>query len=145
MAALIGIPLVGTAFMLELGRRRNAPLSAERVTAALLGGCVGWAINCAFDLDLIRLVVPEEAPVDLVAAIGTALLIGVIAGTITSLTGAAVYRARGWNASPSFRLLAGGLAVAATAAALADYRRAIGRRRPGRWRGSGRKRRAPPR
>ena len=32
VAALMGIPLVGTAYMLELGRRHSAPLSAERVT-----------------------------------------------------------------------------------------------------------------
>ena len=45
VAALMGIPLVGTAYMLELGRRHHAPLSAERVTAALIGGLVGWGIN----------------------------------------------------------------------------------------------------
>src|SRR4029453_13657531 len=42
VAALMGIPLVGTAYMLELGRRHKAPLSAERVLAALIGGFVGW-------------------------------------------------------------------------------------------------------
>ena len=47
VAALMAIPLVGAAFMLELGRRRQAPLSAERVVAALIGGGVGWAINAA--------------------------------------------------------------------------------------------------
>ena len=57
----MALPLVGAAFMLELGRRRQAPLSAERVVAALLGGCVGWAINAAFHLNLIRLVVPQRA------------------------------------------------------------------------------------
>src|SRR4029077_11507951 len=58
VAALMAIPLVGTAFMLEIGRRRRAPLSAERVTAALVGGIIGWAINTTFHLNLIRLVVP---------------------------------------------------------------------------------------
>ena len=43
VSALVGIPLVGTAFILELGRRRSIPLSAERVMAALMGGFVGWA------------------------------------------------------------------------------------------------------
>jgi chloride channel protein, CIC family len=119
VAALVGIPLVGTAFMLELGRRRNAPLSAERVTAALLGGLVGWAINAAFNLDLIRLPVPAVAPGDLLTALTTALVAGASAGTITSLTGAAIYQARGWQAFPGFRLVAGGLAVAAATLAIA--------------------------
>jgi CIC family chloride channel protein len=119
VAALVGIPLVGTAFMLELGRRRNVPLSAERVTAALMGGLVGWAINAAFGLDLIRLNVPEVAPGDLLTALATALVTGASAGTITSLTGAAIYRVRGWQAFPGFRLVAGGLAVAAATLAIA--------------------------
>jgi chloride channel protein, CIC family len=119
VAALVGIPLVGTAFMLELGRRRNVPLSAERVTAALLGGLVGWAINDAFNLDLIRLNVPQVAPGDLLTALAAALVAGASAGTITSLTGAAIYRARGWQAFPGFRLVAGGLAVAAATIAIA--------------------------
>jgi chloride channel protein, CIC family len=119
VAALVGIPLVGTAFMLELGRRRNVPLSAERVTAALLGGLVGWAVNDAFNLDLIRLNVPKVVPGDLLTALATALVVGASAGTITSLTGAAIYRARGWQAFPGFRLVAGGLAVAAATIAIA--------------------------
>ena len=119
VAALVGIPLVGTAFMLELGRRRNVPLSAERVTAALLGGLVGWAINAAFNLDLIRLNVPQVAPGDLLTALAAALVAGASAGTITSLTGAAIYRARGWQAFPGFRLVVGGLAVAAATIAIA--------------------------
>jgi len=119
VAALVGIPLVGTAFMLELGRRRNVPLSVERVTAALMGGLVGWAINGAFSLDLIRLNVPEVAPGDLLTALATALVAGATAGTIASLTGAAIYWARGWQAFPGVRLVAGGLAVAAATIAIA--------------------------
>src|SRR5262249_11883119 len=42
VAALMGIPLVGTAYILELERRHKAPLNLERVTAALVGGLVGW-------------------------------------------------------------------------------------------------------
>ena len=119
VAALIGNPLVGTAFILELGRRRNAPLSAERVTAALLGGLVGWLINSFFGLDLIRLNVPDVAPDDLLQALVAALLVGAIAGTITSLTGAAIYSARGWQAPPVLRLVLGGAVVAAAAIAVA--------------------------
>jgi H+/Cl- antiporter ClcA len=119
VAAMVGIPLVGTVFMLELGRRRNAPFSAGRVTAALMGGLVGWAINGAFHLDLIRLNVPKVAPGDLLTALVTAFVVGAIAGMITSLTGAAIYRARGWQAFPGFRLVAGGLAVAAATLAIA--------------------------
>ena len=120
VAALVGIPLVGTAFMLELGRRRNVPLSAERVTAALIGGLVGWAINNAFNLNLIRLNAPEVAPGDLLTALATALVTGASVGIITSLTGVAIYWARGWQAFPGFRLVAGGLAVAAATIAIAS-------------------------
>ena len=64
VSALMGIPLVGTAYILEMGpqRRTSAPLSAERVTAALVGGVVGWLMNVALGVDLIRLVVPKEPP-----------------------------------------------------------------------------------
>ena len=119
VSALVGIPLVGTAFMLELGRRRDVPLSAERVTAALMGGLVGWAINVAFNLDLIRLNVPEVSPDDLLTALATALVAGASSGTITSLTGLAIYRVRGWQEYPAFRLAAGGLVVAVTTMAIA--------------------------
>src|SRR5215475_11114894 len=37
VAALMGIPLVGTEYMLELECRHKTPLTAERVTAALIG------------------------------------------------------------------------------------------------------------
>jgi H+/Cl- antiporter ClcA len=105
--------------MLELGHRRSIPLSAERVTAALLGGLVGWAINDAFDLDLIRLNVPEIGPGTLVNAFLTALVAGASAGAIASLTGAGIYRARGWQAFPTYRLIVGGLVVAAASVAVA--------------------------
>jgi len=118
VSALMAIPLVGTAFMLEIGRRRRAPLSAERVTAALVGGCVGWAINMTFHLNLIRLVVPKEPPVSLVQAVLTALFIGVASGAISSTAGLAVYRAKKWKASPVVRLALGGLATLVTALVL---------------------------
>ncbi len=119
VAALMGIALVGTAFILEMGLRRKAPLSAERVTAALVGGVVGWLMNVALHVDLIRLVVPKESPHTLVQAVMTALLIGVLAGSITSLTGAAIYRAKAWEAKPVIRLALGGLALGGVAVALA--------------------------
>ena len=81
VAALMGIPLVGTAYMLELGRRHNAPLTAERVLAALIGGFVGWGIDVVFDLNLIRLVVPKEPPVNFTQAVITALFIGALSGS----------------------------------------------------------------
>jgi H+/Cl- antiporter ClcA len=129
VSALMGIPLVGTVFMLELGRRRNAPLSLERVIAALVGGLVGWGINVLFDLDLIRLVVPAIPPSDIADAVFAALFIGAIAGAITALTGAAIYKVRGWSASPVRRLILGGLAMvtcAAAVAAIASPRAAVG-------------------
>jgi H+/Cl- antiporter ClcA len=119
VAALMGIPLVGTLYMLELGRRHHAPLSAERVTAALIGGFVGWWINVTLRLNLIRLIVPKEAPGAFSQAVITAVFIGAISGVITSLAGTAIYRAKKWQASPGIRLALGGLAVAVTALLLA--------------------------
>jgi H+/Cl- antiporter ClcA len=111
VAALIGNPLVGAVFVLELGRRRRVALSAPRLAAALVGSLVGWGINRAFDLRLIRLNVPDIAPGGFLEAIGAALLVGAVTGTITSLTGSAIYRARGWQGPPVFKLVAGGLVV----------------------------------
>lgn len=114
VAALMGIPLVGTGYMLELPRERT-PLTAERVTAALVGGLVGWGINVVFRLNLIRLVVPHLPPVNLGQAALTALFIGAATGIIGSLAGAAFYRAKKWQASPVVRFLLGGLAGVVTA------------------------------
>jgi CIC family chloride channel protein len=119
VAALMGIPLVGTAYILELGRRNDAPLSAERVTAALVGGFVGWFMNISLGVDLIRLVVPKEPPHTLPQAVITALLIGALAGSVTSITGAMVYRAKAWKANPVVRLALGALALGASAVILA--------------------------
>lgn len=118
VAALMGISLVGTAYILELGRRNDAPLSVERVTAALVGGVVGWLVNVALGVDLIRLVVPKEPPHTLSQAVITVLLIGALGGSITSITGATIYRAKTWKAKPVVRLALGGLALAAVALTL---------------------------
>jgi H+/Cl- antiporter ClcA len=118
VAALMGIPLVGTAYMLELGRRHKAPLSVERVVAALIGGFVGWGIDTVFGLSLIRLVVPKEPPINLSQAAVTALFIGALSGVITSLAASAIYRAKKWRASPGFRLSMGALAAGITAVTL---------------------------
>jgi CIC family chloride channel protein len=115
VAALMAIPLVGTAYLLELGRQGKGRYSAERVLAALLGGLVGWGINLAFGLNLIRLVIPHEPPSTLAQAMITALFIGAASGAITTLAGAAIYRAKKWAAAPALRLLLGGLATLATA------------------------------
>jgi H+/Cl- antiporter ClcA len=115
VAVLMGIPLVGTAYILELGRRHKAPLNVERVTAALVGGFVGWLLNIWIGVDLIRLCVPNEPPHSFYQALVTALLIGGLSGAITSLSGAAIYRAKAWKASPIIRLALGGLALGAAA------------------------------
>jgi CIC family chloride channel protein len=115
----MGVALVGTFYLLELGRQRRARFSAERVTAALVGGLVGWGINLALHLDLIRLVVPKEPPDSLAHAAITALFIGVVSGAITALAGWAIYRAKKWQASPAVRLGLAGLAALATALLLA--------------------------
>jgi chloride channel protein, CIC family len=118
VAALMGIPLVGTAYMLELGRRHKAPLSAERVMAALIGGFVGWGFDVVFGLNLIRLIVPKEPPVNFTQATITALFIGALSGAITSLAASAIYRAKKWQAAPAVRLSLGVLAAAITAVTL---------------------------
>jgi H+/Cl- antiporter ClcA len=115
VSALMGIPLVGTAYILELGRRHKAPLNVERVTAALVGGFVGWLLNIWLGVTLIRLVVPKEPPHSLYQALVTALVIGGLSGSITALSGAAIYRAKAWKASPIFRLVLGGLALGVAA------------------------------
>lgn len=115
VSVLMGIPLVGTAYILELGRRHKAPLSVERVTAALVGGFVGWLLNIYLGVNLIRLVVPREPPHSFYQALVTALLIGVLSGSITSLSGAAIYRAKAWRASPIMRLELGALALGVAA------------------------------
>jgi CIC family chloride channel protein len=118
VAALMGIPLVGTAYLLELGRRHRAPVSAERLIAALVGGLVGWGINVALHLNLIRLIVPRDPPRNFPQAMITALFIGAISGVITSLAASAIYRAKKSKASAGARLALGGLAAGAVAVTL---------------------------
>ncbi len=119
VAALMGIALVGTAFMLELGQRRRAPLSADRVLAALVGGVIGWGIDTSLGLSLIRLVVPREPPGTFGQAALTALFIGAASGAVSAAAGAAVYRAKKWRASPALRLALGAAATVAIALVLA--------------------------
>src|SRR5579875_2069270 len=119
VAALIGIPLLGAAYILELGRRHHAPLNAERVTAALVGGYVGWMLNLALGVKLFTLVIPREPPDGLYQAIVTALLIGALSGAITALSGAAIYRAKTYTVHPILRLALGGLALGLAATMLA--------------------------
>src|SRR5215475_2887009 len=76
VSAVMGAAAVGFAYMLELGRRHRAPLCAERVIAAALGGLIGWGINYALGLSLIRLIVPKFPPDSFVQAAKTALFIG---------------------------------------------------------------------
>jgi CIC family chloride channel protein len=120
VSALMAAPLVGTVFMLELGLRKQAPVNVERSAAALVGGFIGWAITAFLGLEFIRLVVPREAPQSFTQAAVTALLIGALAGGISSLAGLAVNRAKKWKASPSVRLAIGGAAIVATAIILAQ-------------------------
>jgi chloride channel protein, CIC family len=119
VAALIGIPLLGTAYILELGRRHHAPLNAMRVTAALVGGFVGWLLHITLNVDLLRLVVPEEPPHSFYQAAITALLVGTLSGTLTAISGAAIYRAKAFTVHPIVRLTLGGLALGTSAVILA--------------------------
>ncbi|QGU04801.1 chloride channel protein [Corynebacterium comes] len=108
VAALMGLPLVGLAFMLELGRRNHAPLNLSRVLAAASGAFIGWGVNVGLDLDLIRLIVPNIPPGDLLRALATAALVGALSGVLGSVTGSAIYQARGWSASPTVKFATGG-------------------------------------
>src|SRR5262245_15522102 len=111
VSAVMGVAAVGTAYMLELGRRHRAPLSTERVVAAVIGGVIGWRINDVLGLTLIRLIVPKQPPDSLLQAVRTALFIGAISGAITAVAGSLIYRAKKWHASPRVRLALGGLAM----------------------------------
>ncbi len=113
VAALMGIALVGTAFILEMGRRRRAPVNGDRLIAAVIGGLVGWRIDTFFGLSLIRLVVPKVPPDTFAQAAITALAIGATSGVISSLAGMAVYQAKGWSAPPLVRLAIGALGTIA--------------------------------
>jgi H+/Cl- antiporter ClcA len=64
--------------------------------------------------------VPKEAPRTFVQAAVTALLIGGLAGGISSLAGMAVNKAKKWKAPPAVRVAVGGAAIAATAIILAQ-------------------------
>jgi H+/Cl- antiporter ClcA len=111
VSALIGIPLVGSCFLAELAARRQIPLSGPRAAAMLAGGLSGWAVHGAFQLDLIRLVVPRLPPAGVLPALQATVGIGVLAGAVTALTGEAIYWARGWRQPPLRRLLLGGAAL----------------------------------
>ncbi|MCO5313380.1 MAG: chloride channel protein [Microthrixaceae bacterium] len=107
VAALMGLPLVGLVFMLELGRRKQTPITFERVLAAGAGATVGWLFNLAFKLDFIRLAVPHVAPGDIGDALATAIVVGATAGAVTGITGVAIYAVRGWNPGPWIKFLTG--------------------------------------
>jgi H+/Cl- antiporter ClcA len=119
VSALIGIPLVGPAYVLELGRCHGAQLSAERLTAALVGGVVGWLMNVSLHVDLLRLVVPKEPPHSFPQAAMAAVLIGSLAGCMTAAAGGAICRAKKWQAKPIVRLALGGLTLGVDAVILA--------------------------
>lgn len=113
VAALMGLPLVGFVFILELGRRRRVPIAPARVLAAGSGAIVGWLVNVAFDLDLIRLAVPAVPPGGVLAGLSLTLLVGAVSGAIAALTGVAIYRVRGWeSSSPVVKVLLGVLTLA---------------------------------
>lgn len=118
VAALMGLPLVGLVFMLELGRRRRVPITVERVLAAGSGAAVGWLINVTFDLDLIRLAVPRIAPGDVGDALAVSLVVGAAAGAVAALTGVAIYAVRAWEPHPAVKLAVGGAALVAVVVSL---------------------------
>src|SRR5262249_24642514 len=82
-------------------------------------GFIGWLMNVALHVNLIRLVVPREPPHSFAQAVMTAVFIGALSGSITSITGAAIYRAKAWHAHPVFRLAVGGVALGGASLILA--------------------------
>lgn len=114
VAALMGLPLVGLVFMLELGRRNQAPYSLSRVLAATTGALVGWGLNVLLDLSLIRLIVPDVSPGSLLRAVATAALVGGLAGALGSVTGSSIYAVRRWSADPVTKYLVGAAVLLAS-------------------------------
>lgn len=82
VAALMGLPLVGLVFILELGRRRRVPITLERVLGAGAGAAVGWFVNVTFELDFIRLAVPRMPPGSLSKVIVISMVVGVASGAV---------------------------------------------------------------
>ncbi|HET8929498.1 MAG TPA: chloride channel protein [Acidimicrobiales bacterium] len=118
VAALIGLPLVGLVFILELGRRRRIAVSVERVLAAGAGATVGWLLNTAFGLDFISLAVPHIAPGSLGQVLVIALVVGGAAGAVSGVTGVVIYAARAWEPHPAVKLAVGAAALGLVAVAL---------------------------
>ncbi len=118
VSALMGVALVGSAFILELSRRRQVPLTPPRVAAALIGGLIGWLVNSWWQLDLIRLVTPTVAPDSVAQLAEASVYVGVLGGGLTALTGWAIYRVRGWRGSPRVRLMIGATAMVAATMSL---------------------------
>jgi H+/Cl- antiporter ClcA len=76
-------------------------------------------LHIALGVDLLRLVVPKEPPHTFYQAMITALVIGLLSGTITALSGAAIYRAKFFPVHPFLRLVVSGLVLGAAAVILA--------------------------
>ena len=72
------------------------------------GGPGSWPRHIALHVDLQRLVVPKEPPHSFYQAIVTALLVGALSGTITAISGAAIYRAKAFTVYPVIRFTLGG-------------------------------------
>jgi H+/Cl- antiporter ClcA len=117
VAALMGIPLVGSAYILELGLRKK-PLTVERIVAAVTGGTIGWGLDVIFHLSLVRLVVPAAPPGGAAHAVITSLFVGAVAGAVTALAGNATYWGKKWKARPVVRLAFGGFVAAVAALAV---------------------------
>lgn len=112
VAALMGLPLVGLVFILELGRRRRVPVTPERVLAAGAGAVVGWLMNVVFELHFINLAVPQVAPRSLGQFVVVALVVGGAAGGVAGATGVLIYAARAWEPGPIVKTLVGGALLA---------------------------------
>jgi H+/Cl- antiporter ClcA len=64
------------------------------------------------------LIVPKVPPTSILQALTTVVFIGALSGSITALAGAAIYRAKKWDASPAVRLGLGGVGATLVAIAL---------------------------
>jgi H+/Cl- antiporter ClcA len=75
-------------------------------------------MNVTLHVNLIRLVIPEEPPHSFPQAMMTVMFIGALSGSITSIAGAAIDRAKAWKGHPVVRLVVGSLGLGASAVIL---------------------------
>ena len=101
---------MGLVFILELGRRSRAPISLPRMLAATCGAR-GLGDQHSAEARPDQADRPHDTSEQPVAGPGGRDPRGVVAGAVSSVTGAAIYQARGWQAGLVTKLLVGSAAL----------------------------------